>query len=531
MMLSSSLKLKRKSKISAKQFAIILALVIVSIAPLAFKKQGTVRPQDADRRITIITPHNETIRREFAEAFSEWWAKNNKGEQIYVNWITPGGGSEVRKVIDTKFSAFDKNKGSGGIDNVGLDVFFGGGDYEFDRAAKKGYLADLDIFTDRKMKQLFWEINSGQNDAIIPKRLNGEQYYHDDPKSPKGRKWVGVCLSRFGICYNTDVLNRLGLKPPTKWDDLADRRYIKNIALADPTKSGSVTRAFEMILQQKMQEYIAAHPNPQPTETTAQYEKRIKSEAWLEGLKLIQKITANARYFSDASSKIPHDVASGNAAAGMCIDFYGRTYTEKLMKEDGSSRIQFIIPEGGTSVSVDTVAVFRDAPEPELAQAFVKFCLTPQGQMLWNGKPGSPDGPKHTALRRMPIRRDMYSKKLEQHVSDPDDKPYAVKNGLVYKKELTAKTFKAIQVIIRVMAIDTHEELVNAWKVMIDHDFPREVMETHFHNLSRVTYTNALGDINENLRSKDKMHLETLQQELAKEFRRNYKKAILNATE
>ncbi len=87
--------------------------------------------------------------------------------------------------------------------------------------------------------------------AIIPQTLGGEKYYDE-----QGR-WYGSCLTTFGICYNRDSLKRLGIdKPPTQWADLADPRYFKQIALADPTKSGSINKAFEMLMQQQIRQEV-----------------------------------------------------------------------------------------------------------------------------------------------------------------------------------------------------------------------------------------------------------------------------------
>lgn len=414
---------------------------------------------------------------------------------------------------------------------------------------------------------------------------------------------MGVCLSNFGIVYNKDVLKRLGYTEdqyPKTWDDLADPRLIKNIALADPTKSGSVTKAFEMILQQKMQEYIAANPQPQPGETQQQHRQRVLNKGWEQGMRLIQKICANARYFSDSASKIPHDVANGDSAVGMCIDFYGRTYNSKHMKQDGSSRVEFVVPTKGSTVSADPIAVFRNAPEPDLAQGFVNFTLSPEGQMLWNGDPKFHDEypdyvPKKSALRRLPISKDVYHEQFLKFFTDPDDLPYQQKDALRYDGELTAKTFNALRTIIRVMAIDTHEELTAARLAVIEaqkrlgkapEDLEKkklflEVVDKHFHGLSKVSYTKAVADFSSKiskmktkrklsarlrdlekndfsnermkhyypqkapeeykaaiaqlrkdvdaLKSFDIMTLERQQQDLASQFRASYDKAIKNA--
>ena len=153
MTLSSSMRWKRKSKITAKQLIIILSLVLVSILPLTFQQKSVVPKHLAHRTLTIITPHNASIRSEFERGFATWWSEKHGGEQIHINWVTPGGGSEVRKVIDTKFASFRKNQGNSDSKNVGLDVFFGGGAYEFDRAKKNGYLTQLSAF--KQLKHLF----------------------------------------------------------------------------------------------------------------------------------------------------------------------------------------------------------------------------------------------------------------------------------------------------------------------------------------------------------------------------------------
>ncbi len=100
---------------------------------------------------------------------------------------------------------------------------------------------------------------------------------------------------------------------------------------------------------------------------------------WEDGLNLIQDICGNARYFTDSATKIPLDVAQGDAAAGMCIDFYGRTYNELLRKPDGSSRVEFVIPERGTSMGVDPIAMFRGANR-EASQLFIEFVLSRRGR-------------------------------------------------------------------------------------------------------------------------------------------------------
>ena len=482
-----------------------LAMIVCVATPLLLggkKHDGNISKKDAAGRINIVTPHNETIRREFGEAFQDWW-KVKTGELIYVNWLTPGGTSEIRKVINGKYAAAQKL----GEQGIGIDVFFGGGDYDFKEQSQQGHLAPLDVF--EKHPEWFAP-------EIIPAKYTGESYYD------KNKRWVGVCLSRFGVCYNVDVLKRLGLDPPTEWSDLADPRYFGSIALADPTKSGSAARAFEMLIQQQIHE---AHKNNKrkPGETKEQFTMRSRSDGWDRGINLIQRISANARYFTDSSTKIPHDVAQGNAAAGMAIDFYGRTYEEKLKKDDCSSRVRWISPRAGTSISVDPVAVMKGAPNPKLAQAFVEFLLSEKGQLLWNAIPGTPNGPKYRALRRMPVRRDVYTLENMRHFADPVN-PYEQAGGFVYQYELTGKGFKTIQFIIRVMCLESHQEIKDAWQKLADAGMPARATKV-FSDTTRVSYQNAMGYIRSQINKGSKLKTAKMGVQLGKYFRKNYKQA------
>ena len=74
----------------------------------------------------------------------------------------------------------------------------------------------------------------------------------------RGGTWSYVLypapLSAFGICSNTDVLQRIRLDVSKQWSDLAKPRLSGALALADPTQSGSAGKAFEMLIQQQIVE-------------------------------------------------------------------------------------------------------------------------------------------------------------------------------------------------------------------------------------------------------------------------------------
>ncbi len=476
-------------------------LAAIVLLPILLRRESvTASARSAQDRLVVITPHNESIRHEFGEAFAAWW-RERTGRGIYIDWRTPGGTSEIRMVLDAGFEAAEET----GREGIGIDVFFGGGEPDFAGQSSKGRLERLRVF--ESMPGLFG------GDAPIPETFTGERYVS------QGRDWVGTCLSQFGICHNPDVIRRLGLPPPESWNDLADPRYAGLLALADPTKSGSVARTFELVVQGEIQRRLRERPG----------DLAAIDEGWEAGLRLIQRMAANARYFTDSASKIPHDVGQGNAAAGMCIDFYGRSYAEQLRTRDGAPRVRWTAPRGGTTLSADPVAVLKGAPRPEIAQAFVEFCLTSRAQRLWFALPGSPEGPRTRALHRTPIRRDVYTTENRMLSTMPGVLPYRDPGNFTYDRALTGKAFHTLRQLVKVMCIDSHEELKSSWKALRAAGMPPDALAV-FSDMSAVTYrTSGKGD--PRFEGSDPLRAAANAAELGEWFRSNYRRAaaIANA--
>ncbi len=471
--------------------AILGLLGVIVGLPLAMKRESeTASPASADDRLVILSPHNESIRKEFGESFAAHW-KKEMGRTIYVDWRTPGGTSEIRMVIDAGFKAAEET----GREGIGVDLLFGGGEPDFAGQAKLGRLVKLEVFETNP--ELFGE------GGVIPEVFTGERYYDAD------KVWVGTCMSQFGICYNPDFLKRIGLEAPTNWQDLGKPGYAGSLALADPTKSGSVARTFELLVQAEMQNSKAAGGSIE--------------DGWDEGIRLIQRMSANARYFTDSAPKIPQDVGQGNAAAGMCIDFYGRSYAADLLTKDGKPRVVWIAPKGGTTMSADPVAVLKGAPNMGIAQEFVKFCLTVDAQRLWFQKPGTEGGPKERALHRTPIRKDLYVPEILALTTMEGAMPYDDEGNFTYDRELTGKVFNTLRQLVKVMCIDSHEEMKSAWQAIIEAGMPADALAV-FHDVSKVSYGIA-GQGDAGLDSRDSMVQAERMQELGEWFRGNYREA------
>jgi len=520
---------------------ILAALVVVLGVPFAMRPRSvaSVAPEQTDH-LVIISPHNEAIRHEFTAAFRHYY-REKTGRDVHLDWRVPGGGSEIAHYLASEYTAAFRNDWvqhlgkswdatvSGAFDNpaivlgadpardtpaeaarraflnsdvgIGIDLFFGGGTYDFVQQAKAGRLVNAGILETHPA----WF-----REDVIPQKVSGEPFY-----DAEGR-WIGTAISSFGICSNTDLLQRLGItSAPTVWSDLANPALVGQIALADPTQSGSAAKAFEQIIQQKIQEHLARFPGNEAEAVRA---------GWREGLSLIQKISANARVFTDAASKVPLDVSQGDAAAGMCIDFYGRFQSEAVRRSDGTSRLQYITPPSGSSLGVDPIAMLRGAPHAEIARTFMAYVLSSEGQKLWNFKVDSPGGPERFALRRLPVRKDFYVAANEPYRSDPGINPYVEAESFHYHEAWTSPLFRVLGLAIRAMAMDTHQEQVKAWRALIAADFPTQAM-ARFSDLSMFDYDKCREEILPILKSPDRLGEVRLIRDLSGRLRRQYEEA------
>jgi spermidine/putrescine-binding protein len=372
--------------------------------------------------LVIITPHNEQIRHEVGRAFQQWHL-DRYGESVDLDWRAIGGSSDVLRILSNQYQALarkgQEDKGAG------YDLVFGGGDYLFDRQLKR-----VPITTPDGKNQTIAVTQPIAFDPAFVKEVYPDQKLAGRPLYDPEGHWWGVVLTSFGIVYNRDALAMLDLPDPRTWHDMADPKLAGWVALVDPSHSGSIRVTYEAIVQRY---------------------------GWDDGWGALRRAAANARYFASSSSQVPIDVAEGQAAMGMSIDFYGRYQSQVI----GKQRVDYVANLAETVVNADPIAVLRGAPNRAVAERFVKFLLTTPGQVLWELPAGHELGPETYELRRSPIRRDVYTDYGQQFVDK--DNPFDAAKPL---PEGTPTYFDVIPMILHAMAIDTHEELQRAWQAI-----------------------------------------------------------------
>jgi ABC-type Fe3+ transport system substrate-binding protein len=456
---------------SASRLGIFLALALILGVPFALRPASPEKSAGPVQTLVVITPHVPQIRAEFATGFSEWHLRHY-GQAVAIDYRAPGGTSEILTQLESQFQAAAKN---GQFDfgdpkdpraapgTIPFDLVFGGGSYDhtriksgikFERTGADGKAAPVTIpmsipagFRQRQLDDWF-----GDNSVGAQRLYDPEQF------------WIGVALSGFGIVYNRIEYEKLtGKQAPESFDDLADPRLFGMVILADPRQSGSVATTLDAILS---------------------------NYGWDKGWRLLREICGNSRTFTNSSPKPPIDVSQGEGAAGLAIDFYGRGQSQAVLApgqkpEDG--RVGYVDPKGATYIDADPISILRGCPHPDLARHFVEFCLSEEGQALWQlpaqsdsrsasnpkGEDGGPLGPRQYELRRMPARRVMYEKYLSSFIDKAN--PF----------EIASKTKPAgwrvgIGIMMGAFAIDNAHAQREAWKALCaaraDKAFPPDAL-------------------------------------------------------
>lgn len=458
-------------RMRVSQIVILLALAVVLGVPWLVRPPAAERPADA-RTLVVLTPHNDQIRYEFGEAFRRWHEREY-GETVLIDWRTPGGTSVIRRQLESEFrAALEQGRVVPGeptpAGTISTDLFFGGGSYDHsmvDRGVSFVPVGASEAISVSMSEPI--GLSEEELEAVYGEenRVGAAVIYDPD------QAWVGTALSGFGIVYNRDVLREIGLPDPVSWHDLLDPRYMGWLAMADPRHSGSVETTYDSILN---------------------------NFGWDEGWRILRGMSANARYFANASTKPPIDVARGEAAAGVAIDFYGRFQAQAMLREGETpetGRVGYVDPPGVTFIDPDPITLLRGAPNPELARRFIRFTLTKEGQALWQlparervagvagGLGGDGLGPEQYELRRMPVHRAFYEEPLFGRMIDRVD-PYEVASTVDSRGWRSS-----IKPMMSAFGIDTHQRLVMAWRAL--HEMPegpaREGLFERFHSMPEHT--------------------------------------------
>jgi ABC-type Fe3+ transport system substrate-binding protein len=353
--------------------------------------------------LVILSPHWEGIKYEFTQAFKAFYSAET-GREVDVEWMDVGGTSEILRFVKSEFTS--KPMG------IGVDLLFGGG---------------LDPFLVLKQTDLLQAYTVPF--ALlqhIPPDFGGMPLYDPD------LQWFGATLSGFGILYNKIVLARLHLPEVATWEDLSQPALFTWVGSADPRQSGSVHMMYEIILQ---------------------------AYGWNQGWDMITGIGANVRYFTPGAAQTPKDTALGEVAYGLSIDFQAWAQINDV----GIGQLGFVMPKQLTVITPDALAMLKGAPNRAVAEAFIRFVLSPGGQKLWLLRRGVPGGPQRFQLNRFSILPNLYTTVAAGDTAVQLN-PFSWGATMPFNAKLAAARWSIVNDLIGTLIVDQKRSLNRAWR-------------------------------------------------------------------
>ena len=190
--------------------------------------------------------------------------------------------------------------------------------------AKDGY---LDSYKSPKLPELHdWAQNAAKANGYILTPI-----------------YVGV----IGFGYNSDLLAKKGMPVPKCWADLTKPVYKNEIQMADPSTSGTALTMVSTILQIMGEE---------------------------KGFEYLKALHQNVNQYTRSGTAGIRAAARGETTIGVAF------LHDSVAQTVQGFPVKTVAPCEGTGFEMPGVAIVKNARNPELAQKWVDFVLSVEGQ-------------------------------------------------------------------------------------------------------------------------------------------------------
>ena len=160
---------------------------------------------------------------------------------------------------------------------------------------------------------------------------------------------VGIYLGPLGFAYNTELLAKRKLAPPTTWADLLRPEFKGEVQMANPASSGGAYTAVATLVQVMGED-----------------------KAWATMARLHKNISTYPR-----SGGAPIKAVS-RGEASVAIVFIALGPGEKAQ----GFPVETVTPLEGTGAEIGAMSIVKGAPHPDAAKKFYEWALTPQAQQF-----------------------------------------------------------------------------------------------------------------------------------------------------
>ncbi|MCK4565670.1 MAG: ABC transporter substrate-binding protein, partial [Candidatus Thorarchaeota archaeon] len=310
------------------------------------------------------------------------------------------------------------------LDDGWADVIWGGGPTTFDNLIADDYLEPLDSAL---------MVAAG---ARVPDTYAGVELKRNNTAGDN--MWISAATSGFGFTVNDYFCDLYDLPNATvtaNWTDLASYELaeylpvLPTVAVSDAYRSSSVRRAYEIITQ---------------------------GYGWDEGWSYLARIVGNAM-MPGGSSAVKEAVEQGAVGYGVTIDFYG------FQSTNTNPNVKYISPGDYTIVNGDPIAISATSTQKDLAEVFVDYILSAEGQAHWLN-PECLRVPVIAAAFDEPGVDTFWGPFLENVYTETA--AAVIASGFEFNDTLSAATSYSYRAYFQAVFTDAQTELVACWNAI-----------------------------------------------------------------
>ncbi len=261
----------------------------------------------AETELTVYTAVEAEDLKRYAEAF------NQDHPDITINWVRDSTGIVTAKLLAEK-------------NNPQADVIWG--------------LAATSLLL-LKAEGMLEPYSPKGVDSLDPK-------FVDKDRPPY---WVGMDAWVAAVCYNTVEADKLGLTPPTSWQDLTDPMYKGHVIMPNPNSSGT---GF------------------------------LDVSSWLQmfgekgGWEYMDKLHENIARYTHSGSKPCKLAAAGEIPIGISFAFRG------AKSKAAGAPLEIIVPSEGVGWDMEATAIVAGTEKLDAAKTLVDWSITKKANEMYN---------------------------------------------------------------------------------------------------------------------------------------------------
>ncbi|MGE6257123.1 extracellular solute-binding protein [Heyndrickxia sporothermodurans] len=219
--------------------------------------------------------------------------------------------------------------------------------------------------------------------------------------------WTGTSQTPEVIMYNSKLLKKEDA--PKDWDDLLDPKWKDKVIIRYPLASGTMRTIFSSIIYREFKD----------------------SNDPAKGYEWLKKLDTNTKEYSANPEMMYNKIAKGEGTVTVWD-----MPDVVMLKEQKKYPFDFVIPESGTPVLTEGIAIVKKAPHPKAAKAFYEFVNTPEAAKILaeehyriptrNDVTDLPDWIKNTEIKEMDIDWNVFQSKSDEWMKYWDEN---IKNG------------------------------------------------------------------------------------------------------